>query len=64
MMKIKEKCHNPNCNRPNLINRPWRDDVFCGWCGTEYKRGVNGELIVYEINDNHIVKTIKEQCLG
>ena len=60
-MEITEKCH--NCHRPNLIDRPARMDVFCGWCGTEYKRdrlethyisaGCQGNLVVSEIHNNH-----------
>ena len=51
-----------NCRRPNLIYRPWRDDIFCGWCGTEYKNeGLNGNLSIVEIHNNHHTERVKEQ---
>lgn len=56
---IAENCH--NCHKPNLINRPARKDVFCGWCGTTYKRSIIGKLLLYEIHNNHLTKRLKEK---
>jgi hypothetical protein len=33
-----EKC--PFCKRPNVIDRPWRYDKWCGWCGRIVERWV------------------------
>ena len=56
---IQEIC--PNCNNPNLINRPWRDDIFCGWCGSEYKMW-NMKLVLVEVHNNHLTERLKEKA--
>lgn len=52
-MEIKEKC--PNCHKPNLIDRPWREDIFCGWCGSKF-RFVGELIVIYEVHNNHITE--------
>lgn len=54
-MEINEKCH--NCHRPNLIDRPWRSDIFCGWCGTEYKME-DEKLVLVEVHNNHLTPSL------
>lgn len=57
----KEKCL--NCGRPNLIDRRNKaNDVFCGWCGTEYQREPKMmELVLVEILNNHHTARVKEK---
>lgn len=50
-MEITENCH--NCHKPNLINKPRLKGAICGWCGTEYIRDREGNLVVREIHNNH-----------
>lgn len=61
-MEITGNC--PNCNKPNLIDRSWRNDIFCGWCGSEYKayRDLDGELIIILTKNNHLAKRDKKKC--
>ncbi len=55
-MQIEEKCH--NCGKENLIDRPWRNDVFCGWCGTVYKRN-EGVLYITQTASRKVKKGLK-----
>lgn len=56
---MEEKCS--NCGKLNLIDRRNKDnDVFCGWCGTEYHRE-SGGLVLIKIHNNHHTARVKEK---
>ena len=58
-MKTEEKCH--NCGKPNLIDRRNKtNDVFCGWCKTEYRRECGG-LVLVKIHNKHLTARQKER---
>ena len=50
-MEIKDKC--PNCKKPNLINRPARNDIWCGWCNSEFMK-IDGELVITLVKNDHL----------
>jgi len=51
-MEITENCH--NCHRPNLINRPAHKDIWCGWCGSEYRRDSEGKIYLLIGKNEHL----------
>lgn len=54
-----KKCS--NCGKPNLISRRNKaQDVFCGWCGTEYRIESRG-LVLVAIHNNHHTERVKEK---
>jgi hypothetical protein len=58
-MQIDDKCS--NCKKPTLINRPWRNDIFCGWCSSEYRRDSEGKIYLVVGNNNHLTARLKEK---
>ena len=61
MTSEEEKC--PNCGKPNLINRRNKsNDVFCGWCGTEYQRdSTTLGLVLIKLHNNHHTPRVREK---
>lgn len=59
---IEEKCS--NCGKLNLIDRRNKaNDVFCGWCGTEYRRDVETSgLVLVEVHNNHMTERLREKA--
>lgn len=54
MNNQEEKC--PNCKRPNLIKRPWKNDIWCGWCGSICRRMPDtGIIFLVEGKNEHLV---------
>jgi hypothetical protein len=42
----------PECHKPNVLTRPWREDFYCGWCRSVFK--VVGRKLCYVGNQKDL----------